>query len=500
MTIYGIDISEHQDGIPLALAKLDGMQFVILRLCDGTYRDKTFRSHLVDAETQGLLVSTYWYLRAPSEGTTIAQQVDVIDQQMDGRRDLGVWIDVESVDRTGRKLLTGADVREAKRELEKRGYHVPGVYTGRWYWETMPGGEPSMNGLGHLWVSHYGRNHAGAPGVLYRTEGGDSHPGWDYPLGDRRPDLLQFGSRGQVAGFAVDVNAYRGTRDELARIFNSPATIHKKEVPVAAREKRLDYPRTHVAQDTVYNCGPASAQTVILSATKKVVGEAELGRELGTHQGGTDYIGQFPKVLNDHIPGAKYEHRDMPTDPPTGEQKERLWRDLTASINAGYGVIANIVASPSNYPKAVAPSTINPAYTGGTVYHYIALLGYADEGQRRVWVADRGFAPYGYWLAFDQLATLIPPKGYAYSIAKPKKKETGVTFKQFTDFIKGYFGPQIDALQEVWRQLRGPQGQCWAQLGQNKHGQNLTLVDGVAALRMDVARLDRKIDDLKENR
>lgn len=73
-----------------------------------------------------------------------------------------------------------------------------------------------------------------------------------------------------------------------------------------------------------------------------------------------------------------------------------------------------------------------------------------------------------------------------------------VTFKQFTDFIKGYFGPQIDALQEVWTQLRGPGGRGWAQLGVNERGENLTLVDGVAALRQDVAELSKKIDLMGE--
>lgn len=66
--IFGIDISEHQDGLALRNAAADGIEFVILRLCDGTYRDKTFHSHLEDAENNGLLVSTYWYLRAPVGG------------------------------------------------------------------------------------------------------------------------------------------------------------------------------------------------------------------------------------------------------------------------------------------------------------------------------------------------------------------------------------------------------------------------------------------------
>lgn len=243
--IYGVDLSEHQKGISLAKIKAEGFQFAILRLCDGTYVDKQFGGFLKAAESAGLLVSTYWYLRAPSEGTTIKQQVDVIDRQMGGRRDLGVWIDVESVDRSGRKLLTAADVKEAKRELESRGYHVPGIYSGAWYWEKMPGGEPSMAGLGHLWVSHYGRNRSGFASVLYAEDGGNNHPGWAYPLGDRKPDILQFGSRGRVAGFAeVDVNAFRGTRAQLSTIFNgakksTPTTPTKKPEVKAVEEIRI---------------------------------------------------------------------------------------------------------------------------------------------------------------------------------------------------------------------------------------------------------------------
>ena len=235
-TIFGIDISDHQNGLALSKAVRDGIEFVILRLCDGTYVDKAFKSHLADAEAQGLVVSTYWYLRAPSEGTTIAQQVDVIDKQLGGRKDLGVWIDVESVGAGGEKLLTKDDVWAAKRELEKRGYHVAGIYSGAWYWENMPGGEPSMDGLGHLWVSNYGRNRKGAPRDTYAADGGDNHRGWTYPLGDRRADILQFGSEGTVADWhPVDVNAFRGTRDELARIFHP----NNKEADMTTNDTKL---------------------------------------------------------------------------------------------------------------------------------------------------------------------------------------------------------------------------------------------------------------------
>lgn len=250
-TIFGIDISSWQKDYPLSKVKADGMEFVIIRLCDGTYADPLFTSHLDDAEKQGLLVSTYWYLRAPSEGTTIAQQVDVIDQQMGGRRDLGVWIDVESVDKQGRALLTKDDVWAAKRELEARGYHVPGIYSGAWFWEVMPGGEPSMDGLGYLWVSNYGQNRKGDPRDTYLADGGDQHRGWDYPLGDRKPDLLQFGSEGVVGDhYPIDVNAYRGTRDQLARIFN-PRNEKEEPVTTAAPQPWEDAKVAAQANQTV---------------------------------------------------------------------------------------------------------------------------------------------------------------------------------------------------------------------------------------------------------
>ncbi|WP_233281856.1 C39 family peptidase [Prescottella equi] len=181
--------------------------------------------------------------------------------------------------------------------------------------------------------------------------------------------------------------------------------------------KQLPYDRSIVRQETGYWCGPASAQ-VVLNSRGIHVDEAVLAREMGTTWNGTDFIGQIERVLDARVPDARYTSVQMPNDPPTAEQCARLWRDIVRSIDAGWGVIVNIVAPPSNYPRAVAPSTISPAYSGGTVYHYMTVMGYDDE-QRSVWIADSGFSPFGYWLGFDQLATLIPPKGYAFADVEP---------------------------------------------------------------------------------
>ena len=242
-----------------------------------------------------------------------------------------------------------------------------------------------------------------------------------------RPQINPMSDRRDLEGVTRAINGGLNGLADRRRRYNHALTMGSRLLPTGGpvTEKVLEYPRDQVHQDTFYNCGPASVQTILRAASGEYVTEAVLGRELGTHQGGTDYIGQFVPVLNARIPGGAWRYRSMPNDPPTAAQRDQLWADITASIDAGFGVIANIVAPPSNYPRAVAPSTVSPAYRGGTVYHYFAVMGYSDAGGRRYWIADSGFAPYGYWIAHDQLATLIPPKGYAYSTAQPEDTNMG---------------------------------------------------------------------------
>ncbi|MFI2561508.1 C39 family peptidase, partial [Nocardia farcinica] len=182
-------------------------------------------------------------------------------------------------------------------------------------------------------------------------------------------------------------------------------------------ERVLPYDRSIVPQETSWWCGPASTQ-IVLDSCGIDKAERDLMQELEELEGnqnwddrdGTDYIGQVTTVLNRYLPG--YVTRSMPNDPPTRQQKDLLWGDLVRSIDNGFGVVANIDAPPSNYPRGVKGSR-SPEYRGGRVQHYFAVMGYDDNPQlRAVWVADSGFPPYGYWMSFDQLATLIPPKGY----------------------------------------------------------------------------------------
>ena len=247
-----------------------------------------------------------------------------------------------------------------------------------------------------------------------------------------RPQLNQLADNKWIHDATRAINGgTNGIEDRIARwnrcLGMGAALLPEKIEKGPVMEKVLAYKRDQILQDTDWNCGPATAQTIIHARRGEgFVPEGELARALGTHTGGTDWIGQFPAVLNRYI-GGDYRVVEMPNDPPTVAQRERLWNDVRNSIDAGYGVVANIVAPSSNYPRAVPPSTRSPAYGGGTVYHYFAIMGYSDDGGRRYWIADSGFPGVhgvtGYWISHDQLATLIPPKGYAYATVKPAQPQ-----------------------------------------------------------------------------
>lgn len=200
-------------------------------------------------------------------------------------------------------------------------------------------------------------------------------------------------------------------------------------------EHVLAYNHTITPQERFYWCGPASTQ-MVLDAAGISMSETDLAARIGTTVNGTDDISLISPVLNAAL-GGGYVVRYMRDDPPTPAQTEQLWADVTASIDAGRGVVANIVAPPSNYPVGVKGS-VSPAYRGGVVYHYVAVMGYDDGPLRAVWVADSGFAPYGYWMSLAQLASLIPPKGYAAAPAV-----SAVEVSVWADNLRQLLGPGV---------------------------------------------------------
>ena len=195
-------------------------------------------------------------------------------------------------------------------------------------------------------------------------------------------------------------------------------------------EKRLEYNRAVVPQERGWWCGPAALQ-VVADGLGVRIPEATLAAEIeaienpgrGDDKDGTDYIQLIEQVADRRFPDQKFTSVNMPNDPPSRAQKDRLWADLVRSImDNNCGVIANIVAPPNNRPRAVKGS-VPPPYPPVTTWHYVALMG-LDTDAKAVWVADSAAfgGITGWWCPFDgpgSICSLIPPKGYCYSAAVP---------------------------------------------------------------------------------
>lgn len=147
------------------------------------------------------------------------------------------------------------------------------------------------------------------------------------------------------------------------------------------------------------------------------VDESVIAHEMGTDQDGTDNVGLLADALNRRLPNAKYRAIYLTRDPVSADEKTLLWWNLVRSIDNGYGVATNWVSPPSNKPRGVKGSP-TPRYGGGTTFHYVAAMGWSDEGNNgrpAVFIVDSGFWPGAYWVDFEQYASLITPKGYAFA-------------------------------------------------------------------------------------
>lgn len=214
-----------------------------------------------------------------------------------------------------------------------------------------------------------------------------------------------------VGPTAVSAQAvfHAGAQMQVAKVASpqaqaTAADVANKEIADAAARGFHTVKIDFEYQVTGWWCGPASTR-IALSARGIIVSQQQMADELGTTQNGTDDISLVTKVLNNHLSPQWYENKYMPNDPPSVTQKNLLWQDITTDTDKGYVIVANIVAPANNHP---------PRYPNQTIYHYLTIVEYNSD-TRKILVADpAGFAGSPtYTLSFDQMATLIPPKGYS---------------------------------------------------------------------------------------
>lgn len=210
MVLFGLDISHHQgSNPPMGEAAAHGVNFCICKATEGDgFVDRMFHNNIARASAAGMLVAAYHYQRS---GISAAAQVEHVRRVVP--RGMPVIPDVEA--NSGSVDLT----REIVRLLRAAGYPVPLTYLPRWYWQQI--GRPSLAGLPPLWSSRYPDNTQGSIADEYADVPASYWDGY----GGLPVALLQFSSSGRVANYGpLDLNAYRGTRAELAALLGGQPT------------------------------------------------------------------------------------------------------------------------------------------------------------------------------------------------------------------------------------------------------------------------------------
>jgi len=192
-----------------------------------------------------------------------------------------------------------------------------------------------------------------------------------------------------------------------------PSTSAAPAAPSAAqavpRAAAKTLPITWYGQERYYYCGPASTK-MALSARISPPSQDTLAASLGTDVNGTDDTSNVVATLNRYLSTTWYERKPV-NDPPTQAQRDLLKQDIVFDIDRGYAIVANVVSG-----------WRPPGYPSGTIYHYVAVVGYADSGNSAV-IADPAGAgaggsgwsnvPRTYTISTYNLGTWIGLKAYA---------------------------------------------------------------------------------------
>ncbi|TQF68785.1 hypothetical protein FK531_13390 [Rhodococcus spelaei] len=206
MTLYGIDISNHQPGLVLSEVRAEGFDFVFAKVSEGAgYRDPTWPGFRDAARANGLILAGYHYVTLDDPAAQARTFVDhlgdaTVPAMLDFEANSGgidnFWAVVDAVNALGVPIALS--------------------YIPHWYWQQI--GSPDLSQVPGLIASHY----VGGSGYASDLYPGDQSDFWA-GYGGKSVDILQFTSSALVAGQSVDADAFRGTREQLVTLL-SPTT------------------------------------------------------------------------------------------------------------------------------------------------------------------------------------------------------------------------------------------------------------------------------------
>ncbi len=167
----GIDISNYQSGLNLAVAKEQGISFVICKITEGrTYFDKAFDAFYQQAQSAQLPMGAYVYTHALTPEVALAE-AEVALQRLNGRKlQLGIFIDVEKSEHmsipSSQLYLT---IQAFCQRVEAAGY-LSGIYGSEYNLWSRVRPEQFPNSL--IWVAYYGAQPAFPCDIWQKTDQG----------------------------------------------------------------------------------------------------------------------------------------------------------------------------------------------------------------------------------------------------------------------------------------------------------------------------------------
>lgn len=220
MTLYGIDVSNHQGNFDFAAAAGEGFVFATHKITEGTgYRDPYWpRARAEMASHFPGRWGGYVFCRTDTDPVIEAQVL----RDHAGGIDFPLQVDYEDT-------TNGGSVDDLLRRIDA--YRAAGferllpVYLPRWYWEVRMNREPLDRLPVGIWNSDYvaGRDFASTlyPGDGWAPDRGDGSFGGWADMGGKPVQILQFTDQASVAGQFVDANAFRGAEQDLTALFGT---------------------------------------------------------------------------------------------------------------------------------------------------------------------------------------------------------------------------------------------------------------------------------------
>jgi lysozyme len=210
MGIFGVDIHpRYQSGISIEQIRREGAEFLIVKTSQGT--DTSYmKAGTIDfvnrGKACGLVCMGYHYLNAGNEDAqaqTFGRQLNI----------LGVPGMLDAEEGSGNINNIRAFVDACRRH----GVPLPLMYLPRWYWQKI--GSPGLAGLPLMVASRYV---SGGPSSMPDLYTRHNAAGWN-SYGGLEVAVLQFADNAMVAGYKVDANHFRGTREDFINLIHGQA-------------------------------------------------------------------------------------------------------------------------------------------------------------------------------------------------------------------------------------------------------------------------------------